>query len=147
MGVLYAIVGCGTGLHVSIAAANVEYKYFYIYSTLAAFLSAKFGWQILIEKKGREKLWHFICAAFVIGIISHVLCWSMFFTIDALFSPSTHQDTSFTAEGVVTSVLFPFALSFFSLYIYGWITLPAIIFIALGFWLVSVKKNPSPPGG
>lgn len=144
---LYSIVGILIGVDI-IYKMNESYHLFIIVLPIAFFITTKILWKYIVDKPfsklNSEPLnSRIIFTGFLIGIISHpisfllitLLCniiyWIPFInSYDLISEPSSFVDILFTT----------FVAPFFSLIMYGWITVPSAIIIAVFVSRLNNKK-------
>lgn len=127
MGLLCSLVGIGVGLHIAYTATASDYKFFFVYSGLAAFLTSSILWYYLVAKPEVFTTKRGIMIGVISGAFSHYVCWYINFIVMNLCNKAT--------RGCVDSLGAPPAdlwnalwgagvLSLYSLLFYGWVTLP-----------------------
>ena len=122
-GILFAIIGLVIGLLISNTTINDDYKYFYLYSVFAGFITAKLFAKYLIEKKSKFTNIRLITTSILTGLLSHWLCWYIiilelnfrYWILDEhFFSPPTDP---------ILGVFGVFALALWSWLFFGWATI------------------------
>lgn len=147
--ILYSIVGLLIGVDI-INKMNKSYHLFIIVLPIAFYITSIILWKYVVDKqililKNEPKQSKIIFTGFLIGIISHpisfllmlilsnIIYWIPFInSYDLINEPSSFEDILFA----------PFIGTFFSLIMYGWITIPSAIIIAIFIsHLNNINKN------
>jgi hypothetical protein len=127
MGAGCSIVGLICGLYISNTTTNLDYSLFWLYASIAAFLTAGALWWILIEKatpnsmiRGPGWMRGGIVGGLA-GFVAHIVCWII------VLRP--------TSPAALTSV---FVFSLFSVPIFGLFTIPAGMVVGgvMGRWRI-----------
>lgn len=74
-GIFFSLIGVIVGISISITAVGNDYNYFYIYSGISGFITAKYFAKFFIEKKDKFNHLRLIGVAVLTGLVSHWLCW------------------------------------------------------------------------
>ena len=141
-GLQFSIVGLFVGVWISSTTSNKDYSYFYIYSTIAGFITAWILAHFLIEKKKNYSLERLIIVAVSTGLISHWLCWYIII-LKYNFSFWILGDHYFNETPPANPILAIFGALVFALWsliFYGWITISGGIMTILTSYLIQ-KKN------
>ena len=72
---LFSIIGLIVGIWISQTTSNNDYSYFYVYSTLAGFITAWILSKYFIDKKNNYTNTRLIIVGILVGLLSHWLCW------------------------------------------------------------------------
>ena len=126
MGLLCSLVGFGIGFFIS-TDMNDSWDYFYIYSTLASFMTAAFIWWFLVERYEKYTILRGSMAGLLSGLIAHYICWILFLFTMRISYLLFGEPLSSLGEPPMDLYFIPIgalSFSFFSIFIFGWITLP-----------------------
>jgi len=129
----YALVGLGMGIFVTVTAIG-DYRFFFLYSTLAAFITAYVLWKLIMEKRTHAFKRFALLTGGLSGILSHYVCWYFLYVSANVCYWSVGGCTDSLGEApanLVVALLGAFALSFWSLLLFGWVTIIAGIVIAM----------------
>jgi hypothetical protein len=124
MGVMSLPCGLAVGLHLRLfASTNPDYRDFYLYSSVAAFVAPALTWWWLVERSRRFSTAMGIVAGAVGTMLAHHLTWQL-----ALLVVNLRYWISGTVStrplDPVSGFFGTFVLTAISLVFYGWITLP-----------------------
>lgn len=111
---------------------------FPLYSTSAAFLTSLGMWWLIVSGPGRPGFWRGAVAGFLSGLLAHPVTWHLFICTNYLFVHTLRPEGSAGGESLnpLNGLLAVPWLSFWSLLIMGWFTIPAGAFIGgiVGAW-------------
>lgn len=135
---IYSIVGILIGIDI-IYKMNESYHLFIIVLPIAFFITSIVLWKFLINKpslifKNESLQSKFIFTAFLIGIISHPISFLLMILLsNAIYwLPFINSYDLINEPSSFKTIFFaPVIGSFFSLIMYGWITVPCSIIIAI----------------
>ncbi len=119
-GVLFSIVGFFVGLYISQTAVNDDYKIFFIYSSIAAFLTAFISAYLLIERRNKFTNNRIILTSIFVGFFSHWVCWGLLFGFEVFLIKGSLFD-------FIEALYSVFAFCLWSWFFFGWITVPGSI--------------------
>ncbi len=138
MGKAYSVVGLLVGGFISCVVDGEDWMwmFFFLFAALAAFVAGSVLWLVFVAAKpspGRGCV-----AGGLAGVVSHWLCWMFIIVFWNFTFLSMNMPTSSLGEAPMTFVEAPFGASIFtlwSLYIFGWVTVPAgaVIGLVLGY--------------
>lgn len=74
-GLLYSIAGLGIGGYISVTSIGEGYDFFWLYATLAGFLTGYLLSFFFIVRRNNYKSYNLLVIAPIVGLISHWLCW------------------------------------------------------------------------
>ena len=153
-GALCAGVGLLFGILVPVVAESEGHRWFFLAAALAAFVSGAALWRVLPERIPRHRpAWGALAGALA-GLVSHYLAWYLAFLGANVCFWLTGGCTSSLGEppaNVLVAFVGAAGLTFFSLYIVGWLTVPIGAGLGLAFGLASKRWsrgrpfNPRPP--
>jgi len=126
--------GLLTGFLVWFSATGEGYYFFPVAAPVAAFITGWIFWEIFQGNQKKLKISKALLAGLFAGSVSHYLCW----LIIVIGMNIRHVFHGNAAESLFTIVTGCFALTFFSLMFYGWLTVPMAVII--GVFLVK-KEN------
>ena len=119
-GIQFAIIGLLIGLVVN--KLNDSHNNFYIYSSLAGFLTAWLFSIIFIERKKNFDIHRLVGVAILVGIFSHLLCWYLF-AIDLNFRYWILNESNLDEPpNLLEYIVYVFGPTFFSLLFFGFVT-------------------------
>lgn len=129
----YALVGLGVGIFVTVTAIG-DYRFFFLYSTLAAFITAYVLWKLMMEKRTHNLKRFALVTGGLSGILSHYVCWYFLYVGANVCYWTTGGCTSSLGDApanLVVALAGAFALSFWSLLLFGWVTISAGMVLAM----------------
>jgi|GEM_PF-7028211 hypothetical protein len=139
-GLLFSIVGIMLGLWITFISTNKDYDYFFIYSSISGFLTAKLLAKYVIERRNDFSQKNLLIVSILTGLMSHWLCWYMiniglnfryWILGEHFFSPPVDP---------LSGILWVFNLCLFSWIIVGWATvLGGVISIYSSQWIYDRK--------
>ena len=148
-GAVCGVFGIACGIVVAIMAAqNPDYRYFFVPAGVSAFVTGAFNWWFFIVRTSTLSLRRAIVAGALAGIGGHYICWLLIFwgawgaSKAGLFSLHSVFDP-------VNAVWGTAVLTFWSLVLMGWITVPGGamlggMFAAMQQKLETAKASSSP---
>ena len=128
MGILCFPVGIVTGLFVSTCWESDDWQYFYVYSGVAAFFVPSLVWLLIVERAKKRSRIRSALAGALGAVFSHYVCWYMILfvrRVSYLLFGSPVLSLNEQPVDLIYAFLGAFGLTFFSLLIFGWITVPA----------------------
>lgn len=139
-GLLYSVIGIIVGLWVAYVSTNKDYDYFFFYSSISGFLTAKLLAKYIVERRKDFNHKNLILVSILVGLISHWLCWYMinlglnfrYWVIgEHFFSPPVDP---------LRGMIWVFTLCIFSWIIAGWATVLGGVFsIYSSKWIYEKK--------
>lgn len=129
----YALVGLGVGIFVTVTAIG-DYRFFFLFSTASAFITAYLLWTFIMEKRIHKLKRFALVTGGLSGILSHYVCWYFLYVSANVCYWSTGGCTGSLGEApanLVVAFVGAFALSFWSLLLFGWLTISAGMVIAM----------------
>lgn len=142
-GLLCALVGLAVGGYLSSSASGDGWGLFLACAPLAAFLTGFGLWCRLIERKRRTRLRAGILTGALAGTLAHYLCWYLMILslyLEYLWLGTT-SSLGEPPMDPLQALLGAAAFSLFSLFLFGWLTIPAG---ALLGWLIILRSRATP---
>jgi len=135
-GLLFSIIGLVIGIWISNTAISGSYRYFYLYSTISGFITAKLFAKYIIEKKKKFTHTRFISVSIFTGLLSHWLCWYLI-TLELNFRYWILNEHFFSPPiDPLLGIFGVFVFAFWSWLFFGWATiLGGIISIYTTKWI------------
>lgn len=126
-GVLCAGVGLLAGLYFGLDATGEGWEWLALAAPLAAFLSGAALWRLLPERNPRQRRGWGALAGALAGLVSHYFTWYLQFLAANVCFWLTGGCTGSLGEppaDPLTALLGAAGLTFFSLFVVGWLTVP-----------------------
>ena len=133
--ILSTLVGLGIGLFVS--KGETDYKFFYIYSSIAAFSTSALLWYFFVYTKTEASFLRGAVVNGASGLLAHYVCWYLWIAFVSIEYYITGKPVSSLGEppmGLLHGIWGAATFSFFSLLMFGWLTVPIGAFIG---WLAT----------
>lgn len=126
-GALCAPVGIGVGALVGYSATGSGWAWFFIPAGLAAFLTASASWWLIVERNARPTLLRGALAGAAAGVVAHYVCWYFLLLGNYAFAAATGGRLGGEAGAIdpLSATWAALAYVFWSLLLFGWLTLPA----------------------
>lgn len=139
-GLLFSLIGLIVGIWITYMTDNKDYNYFYIYSTISGFITAKLITKYIIEKKNKYNDMNYIIVGILTGLFSHWLCWYII-TLELNFRYWILDEYFFSQPiDPLLGIFGVFVFCFWSWFFVGWATvLGGILSIYTTKWIY--KKN------
>ena len=143
LGFFCSPVGVAIGAYIAIIAAPGRgYDLLPFFAGISAFITPQLFWWLIVERKKRYQKKYGIIAGGLSGFFSHYLCW--YFLIVYYYISYQVTGQGVTAGGPpidpLNALWGVWALSFWSLLFFGWITIPIGAIIG---GIISVKQVKS----
>ncbi len=129
-----ALIGLLIGIYITYTAIGKGYWIFIPVAVLSAFFTGLIFWKLIMRNSVKKVFWKLILTGLMTGIISHVISWVLLligtnicFWLTGDCAGSLNQ-SPVPLEDILSYALF---LSAWSLLFFGWISVPASIFIAI----------------
>ncbi len=141
-GLFFSLTGIIVGIWIAYTTTNKDYNYFYIYSGISGFITAKLIAKYLIEKKRRFNHTSYIIVAIATGLISHWLCWYII-TLELNFRYWILDEYFFSQPiDPLLGIFGVFVFCFWSWIFVGWATvLGGILSIYTTKWIYEKNKS------
>lgn len=139
-GLINAALGLAIGIYITIAAIGDDYYSFGLAAPLAAFFTASLMW-MLIMKKTVSGIRVFF-TGLLTGTVSHYIAFiflSIGMNICYLTTGGCTGSLNEPSASIIDMITDGYGLTFFSLLIFGWITVPYSIIA--GFLLLRVERK------
>lgn len=145
-GLLCAGVGLLLGILVFRGAEGEGYEWFPVAATLAAFVCGAVLWHFLPERIPRRRLVWGTLAGALAGLVSHYFAWYFQYVGSNVCFWLTGGCTSSLGEppaNLLMALVGAAGLTFFSLIVVGWLTVPigAVLGFAFGFASKTAHEN------
>lgn len=141
-GITCSLVGIAVGLHVAFTAVSAGYESFPATAGLASFLSAFTLWYLLFES--RENPIPFAITGILTVLLAHYLTFYIELVRANICFHAFNSCKSSLGEApmnLLQAIWGSAVFSFMSLFIYGWVTIPAGILIAFIFKKVRKRRE------
>lgn len=149
-GALCAGAGLLFGILVPVVAGGDGYRWLFAAAAPAAFVCGAALWRLLPERIPRHRLAWGALAGALAGLVSHYLTWYLSFLGANVSFWLTGGPISSLGEppaDLLTAFLGAAGLTFFSLVIVGWLTVPAGALLGLAFASASRRQRGGAEGG
>jgi hypothetical protein len=133
-GLLCTPVGIAIGLFIALDSAASGFRYFYLYSGLAAFMTASFMWWLLIGRPEKPSGTRAVAVGALSGLLSHWLCWYLMLlwvNVDFYWLGGSGSSLGEAPITPLPGLVAVFAFCFWSWLYFGWLTVAAAVAIAL----------------
>ncbi len=123
-----ALVGLLCGLYVSHDAMGRGWQWFPVYTSVAAALTGGLLWWLLVVRPDNYAPERCVCVGALSGIAAHYVCWYMMivsYWLCAVLWGGCLGSLGDRAMNPLQAVLGAGAFSLGSLYLFGWVTVPA----------------------
>ena len=134
-GALCAPVGIVVGAYIGLTATGDGYQLFFLPAGLGAFVTALGFWWLMVERGARHTLMRGALAGASAGVVAHYVCWYLLLLGNFARAAMAGETLGGNAGAIdpLNALWGAAAFTFWSLIIFGWLTLPAGALLGAGY--------------